>query len=127
MSGKNDFITPGCDKNGNLLGWRSIEIGGMVTEAGNSRTYETGSWRNEQPVWNADTCIDCMMCWLGCPDTAILTKEGHMAGIDYFKCKGCGICVEQCPTDPKSLVMLPEESAKDLSPEEKIKTAFNKE
>ncbi len=124
---KKKFITPGCDKNGNLLGWRSVEIGAMVIDAGNSRLYETGSWRSEQPVWNANTCIDCMMCWLGCPDTAIIAKEGHMAGIDYFKCKGCEICVEQCPTKPNSLVMILEENAKDLSLEEKTEFAFGKE
>jgi pyruvate ferredoxin oxidoreductase delta subunit len=25
-------------------------------------------------------------------------------------CKGCGICVEVCPTNPKSLLMFPEQA-----------------
>ncbi len=119
--------TPGCGNDNKLLGWQSIEIGAMVTEPGNSRVYETGTWRAEQPVWNSDTCIDCMLCWVGCPDTAIKVKDGHMAGINYFACKGCGICVEQCPTKPNSLSMIPEDAARGLEVPERVKIAFNKE
>ena len=28
-----------------------------------------------------------------------------MSGVDYVHCKGCGVCVEVCPTNPKSLLM----------------------
>ena len=31
-----------------------------------------------------------------------------MIGIDMDHCKGCGICVEVCPTNPKSLLMFDE-------------------
>ena len=31
-----------------------------------------------------------------------------MIGVDYDHCKGCGICVEVCPTNPKSLLMFEE-------------------
>jgi pyruvate ferredoxin oxidoreductase delta subunit len=31
-----------------------------------------------------------------------------MLGIDYDHCKGCGVCVEVCPTNPKSLLMFAE-------------------
>ena len=31
-----------------------------------------------------------------------------MIGIDYDHCKGCGVCVEVCPTNPKSLLMFNE-------------------
>jgi pyruvate ferredoxin oxidoreductase delta subunit len=33
-----------------------------------------------------------------------------MIGIDMDHCKGCGICVEVCPTNPKSLLMFPEQA-----------------
>ena len=32
-----------------------------------------------------------------------------MVGVDYDHCKGCGICVEVCPTNPKSLLMFAEQ------------------
>jgi pyruvate ferredoxin oxidoreductase delta subunit len=31
-----------------------------------------------------------------------------MVGIDFDHCKGCGICVDVCPTNPKSLLMFAE-------------------
>jgi pyruvate ferredoxin oxidoreductase delta subunit len=31
-----------------------------------------------------------------------------MLGIDYDHCKGCQVCVEVCPTNPKSLLMFVE-------------------
>jgi pyruvate ferredoxin oxidoreductase delta subunit len=36
-----------------------------------------------------------------------------MIGIDYHHCKGCGICVEVCPTKPKSLVMVLEKDVQE--------------
>ena len=38
-----------------------------------------------------------MMCILPCPDSATCHKDGIMTGIDYDKCKGCGICAKVCP------------------------------
>ncbi len=110
-----------------LLNWNEILIGGAIKDPGNSRSYETGSWRVERPVWNPDTCINCMFCWVYCPDSAIkVDKNGNMAGIDYDHCKGCGICVEQCPTKPKSLAMILEANAKGKSEEEIRKETFSK-
>ncbi|MNN95795.1 pyruvate flavodoxin oxidoreductase subunit delta [compost metagenome] len=31
-----------------------------------------------------------------------------MIGVDFDHCKGCGVCVEVCPTNPKSLLMFEE-------------------
>lgn len=81
-----------------------IEITSKEEKIENS---ETGSWRVERPLWNEKTCINCLFCWQYCPDASIiLNKENKMIGIDYHHCKGCGICVEVCPTKPNSLVMV---------------------
>jgi pyruvate ferredoxin oxidoreductase delta subunit len=45
---------------------------------------------------------------LYCPDSSIISREKEMVGIDYDHCKGCGICVQVCPTNPKSLIMFSE-------------------
>ncbi len=111
-----------------LLNWDEVLIGATIKDPGNSRQYETGSWRVERPVWNPDTCIQCMFCWVYCPDSAIIVDEnGKMAGVNYTFCKGCGICVEQCPTKPKSLKMVVEAQAKDKSEEELRKEVFSSE
>lgn len=74
----------------------------------NSVNAYVGDWRVEKPVFNKDYCIDCQFCWLYCPDTSILARDKKMIGVDYDHCKGCGICVEVCPTNPKSLLMFNE-------------------
>ena len=79
----------------------------------NSYTATVASWRVMKPVFNRDICIDCQNCWVWCPDTAIISRDKQMLGIDYDHCKGCGICVEVCPTNPKSLLMFNEAADND--------------
>ncbi len=74
----------------------------------NSYVATVASWRVIKPVFNRDICIDCQNCWVYCPDTSIISRDKQMLGIDYDHCKGCGVCVEVCPTNPKSLLMFVE-------------------
>lgn len=96
MSDKNELKQPG---------WKSIPIGGLILTPGNAAAYKTGEWGVFKPVWNSKTCIQCMICWVNCPDSSILVKDGKVTGIDYEHCKGCGICAQVCPTKPKSINM----------------------
>lgn len=59
---------------------------------------ETGGWRVQRPVVDMARCTHCMICWVFCPDSAILVKDGRFVGFDLAYCKGCGICREECPT-----------------------------
>jgi len=89
----------------------------------NSYTASVASWRVQKPVFNIDVCIDCQNCWVWCPDTSIISRDKQMLGIDYDHCKGCEVCVEVCPTNPKSLLMFNEQEDLALSqwPEKKKK------
>ncbi|MGB9820346.1 MAG: pyruvate synthase subunit PorD [Pseudothermotoga sp.] len=80
-----------------LKKWNEIPIGGVITEPGTARKYQTGTWRVKRPVYDRSKCIDCMMCWFYCPDQAIMQENSVMKGINYFYCKGCGICANVCP------------------------------
>ena len=80
-----------------LLNWKEMPIGGMIVEAGNSVEYDTGSWRTYRPVRDEEKCIHCLRCWILCPDSAIIVKDGKMVGFDLDHCKGCGICASECP------------------------------
>jgi NADPH-dependent glutamate synthase beta subunit-like oxidoreductase len=53
-------------------------------------------------------CFECDNCYGVCPDNAI-TKLGPGKGftIDLDYCKGCGLCVAECPSG--SIEMVPEE------------------
>lgn len=77
----------------------------------NSFNYSVADWRVNKPVFNPANCIHCQFCWVFCPDTAIISKDKKFSHIDYAHCKGCGICVEACPTNPKSLLMFSEQTA----------------
>ncbi len=85
----------------NATGWKEIPIGGMILDAGNSVEYLTGGWRAFRPVFGEAQCINCMQCWLFCPDSSILVEDGKMVGFDLEHCKGCGICASVCPVNKK--------------------------
>jgi len=61
--------------------------------------------RSFRPVIDAEKCVKCMRCFLVCPDGTI-DKSGEALEIDYDFCKGCGICVNECPV--KCMKMVPE-------------------
>ncbi|MGB9600194.1 MAG: 4Fe-4S binding protein, partial [Myxococcota bacterium] len=43
-------------------------------------------------------CTMCDNCYIFCPDNAIShNRKGFGYIIDYDYCKGCGICVTECP------------------------------
>jgi pyruvate ferredoxin oxidoreductase delta subunit len=80
-------------------GWKDIPIGGLILEAGNAERYKTGGWRTFRPLWDEEVCIQCLRCWIYCPDNSIVLREEKMVDINYDYCKGCGICFRECPTE----------------------------
>jgi len=86
-------------------GWKTLPAGDIL-EAGTSRQFKTGNWRSAKPVHLPGKCIHCYFCWIACPDAAVRVKDGKFERIDYDYCKGCGICVKECPK--AALKMVPE-------------------
>lgn len=99
--------------------WRELPIAGLITEGGTAHRYETGDWRTFRPVHDMETCINCLRCWIYCPDSAIVLKDGKVVGIDYDHCKGCGICSKECPTKPKAIQMFNESDFEERGKEDK--------
>lgn len=88
-------------------GWRDLPLGGVVTEAGSAARYQTGDWRGAlRPVLDLERCTSCMLCWVYCPDAAIVTADGKVQGVNYDFCKGCGICAAECPTRPRAAMRM---------------------
>ena len=85
-------------------GWKELVRGGMILEAGNAANYETGSWKTFKPVKDDAKCINCLFCWMFCPEGTIKAKDGKITNIDLNQCKGCGICAKECPKDAIKMV-----------------------
>jgi pyruvate ferredoxin oxidoreductase delta subunit len=77
--------------------WEKHPIGATIKDPGNGRKFKTGSWRSLRPVRDFNKCNHCLICFIYCPDNAILTKEGKIDGFNLDFCKGCGICAHECP------------------------------
>jgi pyruvate ferredoxin oxidoreductase delta subunit len=80
------------------LTWKQLPQGDVL-EAGTSLKFKTGNWRSIKPVHIPEKCINCLICWMACPDMAVKTKDDKFSHFDYDFCKGCGICAHECPTE----------------------------
>jgi 2-oxoacid:acceptor oxidoreductase delta subunit (pyruvate/2-ketoisovalerate family) len=92
-----------------LKQWNELPVAGALAPAQAEHPL-TGGWRTAgRPVTQLSSCVNCLLCWLYCPDSAIVLDGTTFAGIDYDFCKGCELCVEVCPAN--ALSMEPEEDA----------------
>jgi pyruvate ferredoxin oxidoreductase gamma subunit len=63
-----------------------------------SELMKTGLWRTMRPIVEMEHCNRCWwVCSTFCPDSAIDVDDNGYPHIDYDHCKGCLICVAQCP------------------------------
>lgn len=54
--------------------------------------------------FNCGICTQCDNCFIFCPDVAVIhdkSKQGRHINYDY--CKGCGLCVAECPRSAMTL------------------------
>jgi pyruvate ferredoxin oxidoreductase gamma subunit len=72
-----------------------------------SLAAKTGLWRTLRPVIDYARCNRCWwVCSEFCPDGAISVDATGTPHIDYDHCKGCMVCVAQCP--PHAIEAVPE-------------------
>ena len=60
--------------------------------------------KEAQRCFNCGLCNQCDNCYLFCPDMSVV-HDGSTLGrhIDYDYCKGCGLCVVECPRNAMRL------------------------
>ena len=113
--------------------FHELALGTAVVHAGSARALKTGDWRSSRPIWHyvgeSTGCIQCALCTIYCPEgcigiltvsdtgydtaelgrrpEALLTESSLVPAANLDYCKGCGICVRECPTH--CIEMVPEE------------------
>jgi pyruvate ferredoxin oxidoreductase delta subunit len=92
-------------------GWHALPSGDVL-EAGTAHNFKTGDWRSMRPVHDGAKCINCFICWVYCPDTAIKVEGGKWKEFDLDHCKGCGICAKVCPPKVSAIKMIDEREAR---------------
>ena len=104
-----DFVAPGWVD----LPMETADISApVIHDKLTSVEVKTGLWRTMRPVINYDLCNRCWwVCSSFCPDSAIQVNEEKYPQIDYDHCKGCMICVAQCP--PHAIKAIPEITAQE--------------
>jgi 2-oxoacid:acceptor oxidoreductase delta subunit (pyruvate/2-ketoisovalerate family) len=89
---------------GGLTDWQGLGTGGVVVRDEAERP-RTGGWRTGlRPAADLSRCVDCLLCWLYCPDSAVLLDGAAFAGFDLDVCKGCELCATVCPTGAIEMV-----------------------
>jgi 2-oxoacid:acceptor oxidoreductase delta subunit (pyruvate/2-ketoisovalerate family) len=84
--------------------WRELPHGGAL-RPDQAERLRTGGWRTGvKPTVELERCVDCLLCWLYCPDSAIRLDGTAFAGFDYDVCKGCELCSIVCPEGAITMV-----------------------
>ncbi|MBP2675476.1 MAG: putative pyruvate synthase, gamma subunit [Deltaproteobacteria bacterium] len=76
-----------------------------------SGLVRTGLWRTMRPVIDRARCKCCWwVCGTLCPDGVIQVDDADRPRIDYDHCKGCMVCLAQCPN--RAIEAIPEPDAR---------------
>ncbi len=90
--------------------WEELPPGGVSDDFGATGRKDMGFWRGggQRPLIDLNMCVQCLHCWISCPDSCFILEEGKVAAINYEHCKGCGICAQECPPMVNAIVMIEE-------------------
>lgn len=76
---------------------KKLTVGAVISDPGSTERNKTGGWRVERPEIDQSKCIKCGTCWSVCPDAAVYKDKEGKFRINYAFCKGCLICLNECP------------------------------
>ena len=69
-----------------------------------STLTERSAPKEAERCFSCGTCNECENCYVFCPDASVIKTEEILSHqVDYDFCKGCGICLSECPRGVISL------------------------
>jgi 2-oxoacid:acceptor oxidoreductase delta subunit (pyruvate/2-ketoisovalerate family) len=87
-----------------LIAWNELPHAGVVRPEETAQP-RTGGWRTGvKPMVELASCVNCLLCWLYCPASAVRLDGTNLVGFDYDVCKGCELCSVVCPVDAIAMV-----------------------
>lgn len=106
-----EFVWPTWQQMREALAIPAVPGQKQVTEgsykAERNPNYQSFTTRTNRPLIDFNSCRQCGLCWLHCPDSAFdITPDGFY-NVDLEYCNGCGICEVICPVKG-CISMLPE-------------------
>jgi 2-oxoacid:acceptor oxidoreductase delta subunit (pyruvate/2-ketoisovalerate family) len=62
--------------------------------------FMTSNWRIVRPVIDHEKCTRCFTCYIACPDSCwSYDEKAEKMEWNWKFCKGCQICIHECPAD----------------------------
>ena len=75
--------------------------------AADGRVFSGGAaGRETRPVWDRARCFMCGLCYMSCPDSAVIQMPDGFYDSIPDRCTGCGVCAAECWND--AITMTPE-------------------
>lgn len=84
----------------------SERIGGEKFKEVHATPSENAKADELSRCFHCGRCTECDNCYIYCPDVAIAKKDGGFE-VDYYYCKGCGICPKECPRAAMDMIEEP--------------------
>lgn len=95
---------------------------GARVAAATSNLFDKSGWTTRMAVHSPETCVECGLCSLVCPEGAIPYEEvlSLQSGRIVFKvrpdkCTGCAVCTVVCPYEGQALRMIEKTDLRQLA------------